>query len=128
MNIPAYLIITSIVILAILGIFSIGVTETVPLYVRNEFDNICNNYSKTLSIQGYLSETDKNNLSDELNNINLKDVEISNVSKKEWGSDIDFIVKTNYEYESLDLKNFKKETIKKPLTYKNKVKVFGLDN
>lgn len=128
MSIPSDLIVAGFIIILIIGLFAVGITGTIPVYVRNDFDNICGNYLKLLSINGELSSIDISNFETELEGIGLKSVDIdAPPSKVKWGSKVNLKVEAYYDYEVIE-ENLSKKNISKKLTFRENIRVFGLEN
>ncbi len=127
MNIPGDLIIIGIILIGILLIFSIGISETMPVFARNEFDNICDNYLALLSTKGGLDSIDKTNLENELINIGYKNITITAPTNAEWGSEVTLKVEAYYDVDSIN-PDLSDDIKTKKSTYENSTRVFGLEN
>lgn len=96
-------------------IFSIDKAQ--PFLGRAEFLNICDTYNHLAIRQGYLSQSDLNNMIAELGQ---KGITVTNISvpqsKLEWGSTFEFKVDAIYSQKELQT-DYNKETRSYALSY-----------
>lgn len=141
MHIPASLIVLTTVILSLLLIFTIAIDESLPAFIRTDFDAISTRYFSKLIINGGLTSTDVQDLENELNDLKLKSINIniyaddnngisvSPGSTIEWGRKATLSIETIYEYDTVSTdgkgsKGTKQHTLK----YKNSSTILSLNN
>lgn len=139
MNIPPSLIILSLVVLFLTLFFVVGINESLPAFVKTEYDSICNRYFSNIIINGGLTSTDITNLKNELTQLGLSNININIFMdgdintpappdrKIEWGRRATLLVTADYEYESVSFNGGKKSS-KHTLKYENSSTVLSLDN
>lgn len=121
------LVVAALLITVFILIFAISVDNTIPAFIRTEFDNICNRYTSVLSINGGLSEADIGELKNELKNLGLTDISVVAPGKEYWGNEGSLKVTAFYEHETVN-ENFGKDNNSKKLVYENSTVIFGLEN
>lgn len=120
-------VIVSIILVALLLLFVICVEGAIPAFVRTEFDKICDRYLSMISIYGGLSTTDKNNLTEELNDLGLINITITAPEEEDWGSEGSLQVTAYYDHETAN-EDYSRERTLKVLEYNNSTAIFGLEN
>ena len=113
MGIPSSLIILGIVLVALILIFTIGLTETLPLYIKTEFDSACSEFVDNFIVRGKYSSQDLTELLAGLDKMNIVITEVrAYLSNDEnnyysagevisWGETVTIIITGIYEYESM---------------------------
>lgn len=139
MNIPASLIIVSIILVFSMLFLVVGINETLPAFIRSDYDTICSRYFSQLTIKGGLTTTDINNLKNELANIGLTNIDVKVYldgnpgipapSSIEWGRKATLKISARYDYESIKADGSGlKENKHHILNYENTTVILSLDN
>ena len=76
MGIPSSLIILGIVLVALILIFTIGLTETLPLYIKTEFDSACSEFVDNFIVRGKYTSQDLTELLAGLDKMNIVITEV----------------------------------------------------
>lgn len=119
MDAPVMFFIVAIAILAIMGIMVIGVDHTIPMYVRANFDDICNKYLAVIERDGKLSSSERDHLRTELNNLEITSVTINAPVNGNWGDEVTLRVEGEYNFQTTQFSDFSKKSITKKITYEN---------
>lgn len=141
MNIPPSLIILSVVLLFLTLFLVTGINESLPAFIKTEFDSISTRYFSNMIINGGLTTTDITSFKNELVSLGLTDINISIYldgntsipaspgSKIEWGRKATLLVEAVYQYETVspDGKG-QRRTKQHKLRYENSSTILSLDN
>lgn len=123
---PGNIVILAIVILA-LFMFAVGSTEySLPFFQRIKFDNVCNKYLYIIQSEGGLSETDRNDLVEELNKIGFESISITAPRKVTWNTEAILKVEADYTFKTIK-GNMNKEDKTIRAVYENKTRVMTLE-
>ncbi len=123
---PGNLVILSLVLI-FLFMFAVGNIEySLPFFQRIKFDNICNKYLSIVQAEGGLSITDRNNLTNELENIGFTDISITAPTKLAWNSEATLRVEADYIFK-VTKGNLSKEDKTIRAVYENKTRVMTLE-
>ena len=96
MQIPGELIILGLLIVLLFLFLVIGVENTIPAFVRTEFDAIASRYLMQLQTNGGLVLQKRNQLQAELNNLGFTNIQITAPDSVAWGQEARFIIKADY--------------------------------
>lgn len=126
MDIPGKLIIGGIVILFILLIYVIGFETSAPLFTRTKFDGVCNHYLNVMVADGGLTSSQKQDFKKELESMNLENIVITAPESADWGDEVTLQVTADVKF--INVSYLKKEESTKPILYRNKTRIFGIEN
>ncbi len=96
MQLPSVLMILGLVIVFLLLFFLIGAENTIPAFVRTDFDAICNRYFMQLQTNGGVPQQAKNLLTSELTAIGFTNVRITAPEAVAWGQEARLTVIADY--------------------------------
>lgn len=119
MDIPSELIILAIIIV-FFGLFMLlGVENSIPLYVRTSFDDVCNSYLAIIERDSGLTTAQKNNLVAELGTLGISNVIVTAPmpAAGNWGQKVKLKVIGDYSFTSTNASNLSKRTETKPIKY-----------
>lgn len=96
MQFPGELIILGLVIVFLLLFFAIGVENTIPAFVRTEFDAVASRYLMQLQTSGGIGPQQRNQLQAELNNLGFTNIQITAPENVVWGQEARLIITADY--------------------------------
>jgi len=126
LNIPAHIIVFAIIIIALTAMLVISVQSTVPMFVRTQFDDICNRGLALIERDGGLNQLEKDKIRTELNEMGITNVIISAPVNSTWGSEVTLRVEGDYTYDITNYPELSKSTQTKQLVYENSTLVLNL--
>lgn len=127
MQIPGELIIVAFIILALLAIMVLGVENTIPMLVRTQFDDICNNYLAIIEKESGLSTSARASLTAELEAIGITNINITAPVSAGWGDKVELIIEGDYVYRTTRYHDLSKTAETKRLRYRNSTVVLCLE-
>lgn len=127
MNIPIELAVVVMIIVFLLVIMVIGVEHTIPMYVRSNFDDICNNYLAIIERDGGLTAAQKDALKTELNRLGITNVTINAPGSGTWGQHVTLRVEGEYVFETTQYDDFSKIQETRPIHYENSTVILCLE-
>lgn len=119
MDFPAQILILALVIVGLLLFIVTGVENTVPLFVRSRFDDICNNYLALMEKSSGLGVAEKNALTAELDGLGIANITVTAPTRAEWGEKVTLKVEGEYVFRRTDPLSYSKKEASKRINYEN---------
>lgn len=119
MDTPVQLWVVGLVLIFICLIAMIGIQHEIPMFVRGNFDDICNSYLAVIEKEGGLSTTKKAQLKVALSNLDINNVNITAPNNGKWGDRVTLIVEGEYRFEVTNPTTLTKEIKMKNIRYEN---------
>ena len=118
MQIPVSLWILGLGLLFILLIAVVGVDYTIPMFVRANFDDVCNSYLAIIERDGGLDNSHRNGLRAELNTLGITNVTIDAPASASWGQKVTLRIEGDYTFDTTR-SDLSKASITKRIVYEN---------
>lgn len=87
MSLPGELIILGLIIVFLILFFVIGVENTIPVFIRTEFDNVGSYYLNKLQSTGEITVADRNDITNRLIDLGFTNIIISAPAAVGWGKE-----------------------------------------
>ncbi|KAB3535633.1 hypothetical protein F8154_05745 [Alkaliphilus pronyensis] len=126
MQLPGDLLILGFVIVFLVLFFVTGIENTIPAFVRTEFDILCSKYLALLQSEGGISPQLKCDLETELINMGFTNINITAPEDAVWGQEAQLTVTADYIYETTSV-TLTKEEVTRRATFNEKTIVMTLD-
>ncbi len=123
---PSELILLGLIIVFVLLFFVTGVENTIPVFIRTEFDNVGSYYLSTLQSNGGITTTDKNNIIAKLIDLGFTNIQITAPENVQWGEEARIIIKADFKVTQTNV-DLNKETKTITATFDEKTIVMTLD-
>lgn len=115
-----------LVVVFLLLLFVVGVENTIPAFVRTEFDAVGSYYLKKLQSSGGITQTDKNEINSRLNELGFQNIRIVAPERVAWGEEAHLKIVADYQIKQTK-PDLRKNTKVLSATFDEKTIVMTLD-